>query len=113
MQFGKNPIYIYYGLVGQNLCQLEWIHKKFVFCGDVKHHPRGNIRDTTCLGLWILVICCSIGKILTSGVLKTWRDSTDCGDGKGLVGLVCDGEFDGESFELAGDFKVDAVTGCA
>jgi hypothetical protein len=30
-----------------------------------------------------------------------------------LVGLVCDGEFDGESFELAGDFKVDAVTFCA
>ena len=62
--------------------------------------------------MWILVICCSIGKILTSGDLKTWRDSTDCGDKKGLVRLVCDGEFDGESFELTSDFKVDAVTVC-
>ena len=78
-------------------------------CFGWKHHPGGNIWDITCLGLWILVICYSIGKKLISGVLKTWRDSTDCGDGKGLVGLVCDGE----SFELAGDFKVDAITVCA
>ena len=78
-------------------------------CSGWKHHPGGNIWDTTCLGLWILVICCSIGKILTSKVLKTWRDSTDCGDGKGSFGVVCDGE----SFDLAGDFKVDAITVCA
>ena len=74
-----------------------------------KHHPGGKIWDTTYLGLWILVICCSIGKILTFEDLKTWRDSTNCGDGKGLVGLVYDREFDAKSFELAGDFKVDTV----
>ncbi len=82
-------------------------------CSGWKYHPGGNIWDTTCLGLWIFVICCSTGKILTSGDLKTWRDSTDCVDGKDLVRLVCDvchGESDEESFELAGDFKVDAVT---
>ena len=48
-----------------------------------------------------------------------WRDFAECGDGKDLVGLTCDGEFtcvwelDEELFELAGDFKLDAVTVCA
>ena len=60
-----------------------------------------------------------LGKILTSGDLIIWRDSAECGDGKDLVGLTCDGEFtcvwelDEELFELAGDFKLDAITVCA
>ena len=46
--------------------------------------------------------------------MKTWRDSTNYGDGKSLFGLVCDGEsFTELVFELVGDFKVDAVTVCA
>ena len=81
-------------------------------CFGWKHHPGGNIWDTACLGLWILVICYFIGKTLTSGVLKTWRDSTDCEDGNGLFGLVCDGESFTE-LVFVGDFKVDAVTVCA
>ena len=43
-----------------------------------------------------------------------WRDSAECGDGKDLVKLICefacDWELDEESFKLAGDFKLDAVT---
>ena len=88
-------------------------------CYGWKYHPGGNIWDTTCLGFWMWAICCSIGKTLTSGDLIIWRDSAECGDGKDLVRLICDGEFtcdwelDEESFELAGDFRLDPVTICA
>ena len=64
-------------------------------------------------------IWCSTGKILTFGDLIIWKDSANCGDGKDLVELTCDGEFtcvwelDEELFELAGDFKLDAITVCA
>ena len=63
--------------------------------------------------------CCSIGKILTSGDLIIWRESAECGDGKGLDRLICDEElawdweFEEESFDLVCDFKLDAVTVCA
>ncbi len=68
---------------------------------------------------WMWAIWCSTGKILISGDLIILRDSAECGDGKDLFGLTCDGEFtwicelDEELFELAGDFKLDAVTVCA
>ena len=87
-------------------------------CSGWKYQLGGNIWDTTCLGFWIWAICYSIGKTLTSGDLIIWKESAECGDGKGLDRLICDElawdwELDEELFDLVCDFKLGAVTICA